>query len=345
MPRRVPFIPRSGRRQTRMKQATPSEPSLAAAPDPLDPRSVMSRVHPEFLRLGAPLVLGSSLLVSAATNTVTEATQKSRLPCDPQIAKTLVARRTTVAPKIDGQAEAAVWSQAPVSQRFVDLISGDRSYLDTRVQLLWDETHLYAAYTIEEPKVRAQLTQHNDAIYTENDVELFIAGDNAYYEFEINARNTIYEVFFIWESAYQTSGFAAQPEFARKNLQPFNGVGYTTHPRGMRLGHFNWRFPGIRTAVHVNGTLNDDSDTDRGWTVEIALPWSGIRALFPEGKRTIPPKNGDLWAMDFSRFNTAKAPAPAKDSGGWALNHHGIWDSHVPECFARVRFVTEEVKP
>lgn len=51
-----------------------------------------------------------------------------------------------------------------------------------------------------------------------------------------------------------------------------------------------------------------------------------------------PPKNGDLWAMDFSRFNTAKAPAPAKDSGGWALNHHGIWDSHVPECFARVVF-------
>ena len=243
-----------------------------------------------------------------------------------------------MAPKIDGQLEQAVWSQAPVSQRFVDLISGDRSYLDTRVQLLWDETHLYAAYTIQEPKVRAQLTQHNDAIYTENDVELFIAGDNAYYEFEINARNTIYEVFFIWESAYQTSGFAAQPEFARKNLQPFNGVGYTTHPRGMRLGHFNWRFPGIRTAVHVNGTLNDDSDTDRGWTVEIALPWSGIRALFPEGKRTIPPKNGDLWAMDFSRFNTTKAPAPAKDSGGWALNHHGIWDSHVPECFARVVF-------
>jgi hypothetical protein len=326
-------------KQCDCRDGTPgSEPPLAVNADRLDPRRVMSLVHPNLSRLGAFLLLVSTLLVSAATNAVTEASQKSRLPCDPQIAKTLVARKTTVAPKIDGQLEQEVWSQAPVSGRFVDLISGDKSYLDTRVQLLWDETHLYAAYTIEEPKVRAQLTQHNDAIYTENDVELFIAGDNAYYEFEINARNTIYEVFFIWESAYQTSGFAAQPEFARKNLQPFNGVGYTTHPRGMRLGHFNWRFPGIRTAVHVNGTLNDDSDTDRGWTVEIALPWSGIRALFPEGKRTIPPKNGDLWAMDFSRFNTAKAPAPAKDSGGWALNHHGIWDSHVPECFARVVF-------
>jgi len=298
----------------------------------------MSLVHLHLSRFGTLLFLGHALVVSAATNAVTEATQKSRLPCDPQIAKTLVARKTSVAPTIDGKLEESVWSHATVSQRFVDLISGDGSYLDTRVRLLWDDTNLYAAYTIEEPKVRAQLTQHTDAIYTENDVELFIAGDNSYYEFEINARNTVYEVFFIWESAYQSSGFATQPDFARKNLQPFNGVGYTTHPRGPRLGHFNWRFPGMRTAVHVNGTLNDDSDTDRGWSVEIALPWSGIRVLFPEGKRTIPPKNGDLWAMDFSRFNTAKAPSPAKDSGGWALNHHGIWDSHVPECFARVLF-------
>ena len=294
-----------------------------------------------FSCLPMVIAVGSTLTVAAATNTVSEAPQRSKLPCDPQVAKTLVARKTSAAPVIDGKLEESVWSQAVVSERFVDLISGDRSYLDTRVRLLWDDTHLYAAYTIEEPKVRAQLTQHNDPIYTENDVELFIAGDNAYYEFEINARNTVYEVFFLWESAYESSGFAARPEFARKNLQPFNGVGYTTHPRGMRLGHFNWRFPGLRTAVHVNGTLNDDSDTDRGWSVEIALPWSGIRALFPEGKRTIPPKDGDQWAMDFSRFNTAKAPAPAKDSGGWALNPHGIWDSHVPECFARVRFETK----
>ncbi len=302
---------------------------------------VMPWLVPHLRHLRALVALGVSFHLAAATNSVSETAQRSKLPCDPQVAKLLVARKTPVAPIIDGKLEDSVWSQAVVSERFVDLISGDPSYLDTRVRLLWDDTYLYAAYTIEEPKVRAQLTQHNDPIYTENDVELFIAGDNAYYEFEINARNTVYEVFFIWESAYESSGFSAKPEFARKNLQPFNGVGYTTHPRGMRLGHFNWRFPGIRTAVHVNGTLNDDSDKDRGWSVEIALPWSGIRALFPEGKRPIPPKNGHEWAMDFSRFNTHKASAPAKDSGGWALNPHGIWDSHVPECFARVRFETK----
>ena len=67
---------------------------------------------------------------------------------------------------------------------------------------------------------------------------VFIAGRDAYYEFEINALNTTYEVFFIWTEAYERGGFAASPEFSPSNLVPFNGVEFTNHPRGKRLGHF-----------------------------------------------------------------------------------------------------------
>ena len=35
-------------------------------------------------------------------------------------------------------------------------------------------------------------------------------------------------------------------------------------------------------------------------------------------------------------------PSPARDSGGWALNHHGIWDSHIPEVFAKIVFSADE---
>jgi len=38
------------------------------------------------------------------------------------------------------------------------------------------------------------LTERDSPIYKNNDVELFIAGKHSYYEFEINAFNTIYEV-------------------------------------------------------------------------------------------------------------------------------------------------------
>ena len=59
--------------------------------------------------------------------------------------------------------------------------------------------------------------------------------------------------------------------------------------------------------------------------------------------RALPPLNGDEWRMDFSRFNTYKEAAPAADSGGWVLSRHGIWDSHIPECFPSIRFSTNEV--
>jgi len=35
---------------------------------------------------------------------------------------------------------------------------------------------------------------------------------------------------------------------------------------------FVWDFPGLESAVHVDGTVNDNDDRDRGWTVELALP-------------------------------------------------------------------------
>ena len=59
-------------------------------------------------------------------------------------------------------------------------------------------------YWIEEPNVQARLTERDSFIWTENDVELFIAGPDCYYEFQINALGTIYEVFYIWQDAYQT---------------------------------------------------------------------------------------------------------------------------------------------
>jgi len=293
--------------------------------------------HPFPLAVAVASLL---LLAPGCGKPPAEPATRSSLPCDPEKATVLTARRAAGPVVIDGRPDEAAWAGAETSVRFVDLIAGTPTRHDTRVRLLWDDENLYVSYRVEEPHVRASLANHNDPIYTENDVELFIAGPDAYYEFEINARNTVYEVLFVWESAYETGGFSTRPEYARGGLVPFNGVGFTTHPRGPRLGNFHWAFPGLRTAVHVDGTLNDDSDTDRGWTVEIALPWTGMISLDPKQGRSRPPRDGDEWRLDFSRFNTSKEPAPAKDSGGWALSPHGIWDSHVPECFARVRFST-----
>jgi len=238
---------------------------------------------------------------------------------------------------VDGKLSEASWSKAARSESFVDLITGKSTHLKTHVSLLWDQTNLYIGYQIEEPNVTAKFTKEDDPIYQDNDVEFFIAGQDGYYEFEINAHGTIYDGLFVWQSAYETSGLAKWPEFDRTKSnvqsQAFNGVGFTKHPRGLRWAFLDWDFKSIQSAVHIDGTLNDPSDKDRGWSVEVAVPWKELRMLDLSKPRELPPKIGDVWRIDFSRFNQTKDPGNPKDSGGWALSPHGIWDSHIPEVF------------
>ncbi|MBT3295020.1 MAG: carbohydrate-binding family 9-like protein [Verrucomicrobia bacterium] len=260
---------------------------------------------------------------------------------DEKVAK-YSAHYTTDRITVDGRLDEPCWLAAKRSPRFSDLVSGRRSIHDTRAAVLWNDEYLYVGYWIEEPDVRATYTERDACIYEENDVELFIAGQDAYYEFQINALGTIYEVLFIWEDAYTRDGYSAAPEFDRNAdlARDFGGVGFT-HPRGNRIGFWNWDLPGLQSAVHVDGTLNDASDRDRGWTVELALPWKSLQWLAKADGRALPPQEGDTWGMDFSRFNTYKEAPPADDHGGWAWSPHGVWDSHVPELFTRVQFTRE----
>ena len=246
---------------------------------------------------------------------------------------------------IDGHLDEPEWQTAPRSPRFRDLVYGEPGIHDTRAAVLWDDDYLYIGFWIEEPNVTATLTERDAPIFTNNDVEVFIAGKDTYYEFEINAFGTIYEVFFIWEEAYERGGYSREPLFNRSQpgVQPFHGVGFQPHPRGPRIGYWNWDMPGLKTAVVVDGTINEGKDRDRGWTVELAFPWQGMGWLAKADNRALPPNEGDVWRIDFSRFNQYKQAPPSRDPGGWAWSPHGVWDSHVPECFPFVQFSTQSV--
>jgi hypothetical protein len=132
-------------------------------------------------------------------------------PCCEEEIPHYTACRVTAPPSIDGRLDEPGWQSAPRSPRFRDLIHGKETIHDTRAAVLWDEEYLYVAYWIEEPDVQATLTERDSKIYMNNDVELFIAGQDTYYEFEINSFGTIYEVFFIWEKAYERGGYDKIP--------------------------------------------------------------------------------------------------------------------------------------
>ena len=254
--------------------------------------------------------------------------------------------------RIDGDLNKPIWQQAPKSKRFVDMVSGNPAPWDTRCAALWDDTNLYIAFWVEEPFLEASLTERDSTIFQENDIEVFIDGGDCYYEFEINALGTLYEVFFIWRDAYTRGSRFDVPEFDLMTRQAFSFGGdydrtpasfwWGTHPRGPRWAFLDWDFPGLQSAVRVDGTLNDNRDIDKGWTVELAFPWSGMGWL--RQGNTQPPQDGDFLRMLFARFQKMQAggqevqPHPA-----WVLNKHGIYDTHQPDCFSYVHFSSQTV--
>src|SRR6185503_11742101 len=121
--------------------------------------------------------------------------------------------RTNQPIHIDGKLDKAVWSKAPKSPRFVDMAAGTPGFYDTRMSALWDDTYLYIGFWVEEPFIEAHHTERDSVIFQENDVEVFIDGGDCYYELEINALGTPYEVFFIWRDAYKHGSRFDVPEF------------------------------------------------------------------------------------------------------------------------------------
>ena len=116
---------------------------------------------------------------------------------------TYIAYKTREKIVIDGKLNEKAWELAPKSPRFVDIITGEPAIYDTRCAVLWDDEYLYIGYWVEEPFVQATYTERDSLLFNENNVELFVDGGDTYYELEINALNTIYEVFFIWKDAYK----------------------------------------------------------------------------------------------------------------------------------------------
>ena len=86
-----------------------------------------------------------------------------------------------------------------------------------------------------------------------------------------------------------------------------------------------WEIHGLKTAVKVDGTLNDATDEDKGWSVEIAMPWKALGEI--SGSQPCPPKVGDQMRINFSRVEWhttveagryVKAPNRPEDNWVWS---------------------------
>lgn len=234
-------------------------------------------------------------------------------------------------PVIDGRLDDAVWALAPWTDDFVDIEGEARPVAPryrTRAKLLWDGRALYIAAELEEPHVWATLTERDAVVFHDNDFEVFIDpdGDNHLYaELEINALGTVWDLLLV--RPYRDGGPALS----------------------------GWDIAGLATAVFVIGTMNDPSDRDRGWSVEIAIPWAALREI--AGTRACPPSPGDTWRLNFSRVQWehrvedgryVKTPVAGRGWIGednWVWSPQGLVAMHAPERWGFVTFLDAAGEP
>ncbi len=245
------------------------------------------------------------------------------LEAAPFAPKHYIAYRTATPVKIDGKLDEPSWAAAAWTEAFVDIQGerGPRPRFGTRAKMLWDDQWFYIAADIEEPDVWATLTERDSVIFRDNDFEVFIDPDgdtHAYYELEVNALGTPWDLMLI--KPYRDGGPA------------ING----------------WNIDGLQVGVNVQGTLNRPGDRDRGWTVEMALPWKILKEAAPGHQ---PPRAGDKWRVNFSRVEWqtdiregkySKRTQPGSTTplpeDNWVWSPQGAIDMHMPERWGYVQF-------
>lgn len=219
-----------------------------------------------------------------------------------------VCYRTTGTLNIDGIADEADWQQAEPTAPFAD-ISGEgfaTPLYETRAKMLWDDDYLYVSAQLEEPNIIAKLSQRDTIIYYDNDFEVFIDPDGDgqnYFEIENNARGVIFDLML--DRPYRCGGnFLLQ-----------------------------WDCPGLRLAVHCDGTLNQPADKDRGWSVEMAIPRQALTLNFLN-----PLQAGNWWRINFSRVQWLKKPEE-----NWVWMPTGKIDMHMPDRWGFLYFSDQPV--
>jgi len=203
---------------------------------------------------------------------------------------------------VDGRLDEPAWTGAPDVGAFVFPWYEEGKKEQTVVKLLWDDENLYVSFICEDAHIWAEYTQRDDPVSRDDCVEVFTAPNpdrpHAYFNIEMNVLGVFLDQF---------------------------------HPEGPGVPvKEEWDGKGIRIATSIVGTLNDDSDTDAYWILEVAIPFQN----FAGAAKHIPPQPGDVWRLGRNRCGGKTNQQYSQ----WAASRTEKPQFHSPDDFGRVTF-------
>lgn len=173
---------------------------------------------------------------------------------------------------VDGVASEPAWSLAATSPELATAEGSSDPVGKAIARLTWDDQFLYAFVSITDSDVVSEYKNHDEPLWKQDCVELFIDADGnrrGYVELQVNPNNATFDSWF-----------------ATTRAQP---------------GDVSWD-SGMQTAVKLRGTAVP-GDTDQGWDAELAIPWQAVRGRDEAMAVRLPPEVGDRWRLNLVRVD------------------------------------------
>ena len=170
----------------------------------------------------------------------------------------------------------------------------------------WDDYYFYAAFRVSDTNVLGTNALTTSQPQQDDDIEVFFETDDA------RAKIRTPQTFQMAVSAAQGAYFSV-------------GDGTKT-PKGKAVYSYKY-------AATVNGTLNKPEDTDTGYDVEIAIPWS-------EMGRSGPPAPGTVWGFNALSRDRESLTKPADKFYSLSSSVKSKGDVQNPSKWTRITFVS-----
>ena len=213
---------------------------------------------------------------------------------------------------IDGKADETCWQQARAltfESFYDDQKPGDRQA--TRFRMLWDDENVYVFFECEDKYITAREKTRDGQPYFDDCAEVFLMPTaekiNMHFGFELNLYKTVNDFVFL-------NGIYKNENLVVKSYSP-----------------------DLDVACTINGTVNDNSDIDKGWTLEMAIPLNSFHLVGP----VQPIGEGVTWSMMAVRQDRNDADGNRVTTSTLFPLQGENKNVHEPENFNLIKFIKE----